>query len=383
MLTLPRRILVINLQHHGDVLLTTPVFAALKRQYPAVEIDAMVFAETAPMIQGHPDLTHIWKLPRSKDAGKGWKRLSAQVQLYRQIRQRQYDWALYPGDRWPGAWAALASGAALRVSHEIAKRDNCLWRWAFPRRLPCMTSGHMVERNLGFLRELGLQVDTRVDRCRMAFNSDDEARVRQKLTAAGIDGDYILVHPTSRWFFKCWEDDRLAEVISALAADGHKIVLTAAPAAHEMALIENLLALAPHPNVVSLAGQLTLPALAAAIAGARLFIGVDSAPMHMAAALDIPTIALFGPSNIEAWRPWSDKAIVISAADYGPLIAPGDVDTGTLERYLTNIPVEPVLEAARAQLARFSRNAHPGCRRIESEGQLPPRLSSSRESPSD
>jgi heptosyltransferase-3 len=71
----------------------------------------------------------------------------------------------------------------------------------------------------------------------------------------------------------------------------------------------------------------------------------------MAAALDVPTVALFGPSNIEAWRPWSDKAIVINAADYGPLITPDEVDTGTSERYLINIPIEPVLEAARALLA--------------------------------
>ena len=346
----PNRILVINLQHHGDVLLTTPVFATLRRLYPAVEIDAMVFAETVPMIQAHPDLSCIWKLPRSKDAGKGWRQLTAQLRLYLGIRRRRYDWVLNLSDRWPGTWAALASGAALRVSHEIAKRDNCLWRWAFPRRLPYMTSGHMVERNLNFLRELGLPVDTETDRCRMAFSDDDRALARQKLAAAGINGDYILVHPTSRWFFKCWEDDRLAEVISALAADGHKIVLTAAPAAHEMALIENLLALAPHPNVVSLAGQLTLPALAAAIAGARLFIGVDSAPMHMAAALDVPVVALFGPSKIDIWRPWSDKAIVISAADYGLLITPEEVDTNTQERYLSSIPTQPVLDAAQRQL---------------------------------
>ena len=121
-----------------------------------------------------------------------------------------------------------------------------------------------------------------------------------------------------------------------------------------MELVDGLLRRVNHPKVVSLAGQLSLPALAAAIAGAALFIGVDSVPMHMAAALDVPIVALFGPTHVHIWRPWSDRAVVIHAADYGPLIAPNDVDTATHERYLSNIPVQPVLDAVWHQLARFA-----------------------------
>lgn len=359
-LATPKRILVIRLQHHGDVLLTTPVFAALRRQYPDAEIDALVFAETVPMIQAHPALSRVWALPRSKDAGKGLARLRGQLGFWREIRQRNYDWVLHLNDRWPGAWAALASRAPLRVSYDMRKRDNPVWRWVFPHRVPEMHRGHMVERNLAFLRELGLPLVEGDQRCQMAFSAADQALARQKLAAAGVAGDYILLHPTSRWFFKCWEDERYAAVMTALAEEGHRIVLTSAPVAGEMAMVERLLALAPHPNIVSLAGQLTLPALAAAIADARLFIGVDSAPMHMAAALNVPTVALFGPSDIEAWRPWSDRALVISAADYGDLIAANDVNTGTSERYLSNIPVPPVLEAVRYMLEQLP-SAAPRC----------------------
>ena len=349
----PRRILVVRLMHHGDVLLTTPIFAALKRHFPGVEIDALVYAETVPMIAVNPDLSRIWPMPRSKDAGKGWARVRGLWTLMRQIRQRRYDWVLHLNDQWPGALAALASGAALRASYALDKRDNAVWRAVFPLRLPVVLHGHVVERNLAFLRELGVPLDGQDGRCRMAFADADRVLARQKLAAVGVDGDYILVQPTARWFFKCWEDDRFAEVLRALAEDGHRIVLTAGPDPRELALVETLRRLAPHPNIVSLAGQLTLPALAAAIAGAKLFIGVDSVPMHMAAALEVPSVALFGPTNVEAWRPWSDKAVVVHAADYGPLIAPNDVNTETDERYLANIPVQPVLDAARQQLARY------------------------------
>lgn len=350
-LATPRRILIIRLQHHGDVLLATPIFSALKRHFPGVEVDAMVFAETAPMIQANPDLTHIWKLPRSKEAGRGWSRLSANLKLLQAVRRRGYDWVLHMDDRWPGAWAALASGAHTRVSYLLPKRDNFLWARIFPQRIPTTDSGHVVERNLAFLRELGVPVDEQDTQCHMAFAPTDEVLSRQALSEAGISGDYILVHPTSRWFFKCWEDGRFAEVIMQLAQSGHKIVLTAAPSPKEMALISNILSLAPHPNIVSLAGKLTLPALAATISKAKLFIGVDSAPMHMAAALDVPTVALFGPTDVEAWRPWSDKAIVVNAADYGELIAANEVDTDTHERHLSNIQVQPVMAVIQTMLS--------------------------------
>lgn len=353
-LTPPRRILVTQLQHHGDVLLTTPIFAALKRHYPGVEIDAMVFAESAPVIAANPDLSHVLTLPRSKDGGKGLRRLSRTWALARQIRERRYDWVLHLNDRWQGAFAALISGAPLRVGYEIGKRNNIAWHTAFPLRVPDTYCGHRVERNLAFLRDFGVPIDTQDGKCNMAIGACDQALMEQKMAAAGISGDYILLHPTSRWFFKCWEDERFAKVIRTLAEQGQRIVLTGAPVPREMALVDSLLARAAHPNVVSLAGQLSLPALAAAIAKAKLFIGVDSLPMHMAAALDVPSVALFGPTQVDVWRPWSDKAVVIHAADYGPLIAPNEVNVDTDERYLSNIPVQPVLDAIQMQLARYS-----------------------------
>ncbi|MGE5385242.1 MAG: putative lipopolysaccharide heptosyltransferase III [Betaproteobacteria bacterium] len=350
----PRRVLVIRLQNHGDVLLTTPIFAALKRHFPGVEVDAMVFAETVPMLHANPDLTRVWALPRSRQAGRGLRRIGRLLNLMRGIRSRRYDWVLHLNDQWPGALAAAVSGASLRFSYDMEKRDYWLWRRIFPQRIPATASGHMVEQNLRVLHALGMTVDAADAPCTMAFDDVDAALARQKLDAAGVGEKYIVVHPASRWFFKCWEDDRFAEVIAAVARSGWKIVITAASEAKEMELVASMMRLADHPNVVSLAGQLTLPALAAVISKASLFVGVDSVPMHMAAALDVPIVALFGPTHVHIWRPWSQRAEVIHAADYGPLMAPNDVDTSTTERYLVNIPVQPVLDAVRRQLERYA-----------------------------
>jgi len=348
-----RRVLVIRLQNHGDVLLTTPIFSALKRHFPGVEVDALVFAETLPMLAANTDLAHVWALPRGQQAGRGLRRLRTFFSLMLQIRRRRYDWVLHLNDQWSGACAAAVSGAPLRFGYEIEKRDYWLWRKIFPERIVPTADGHMVEQNMRVLQALEVPIDAEDMRCTMAFSATDAELSRQKLVAAGVCGRYVLIHPTSRWFFKCWEDERFAEVIAALAASGRQVVLTSAPDQREVDLVNGLLRRVNHPLVVSLAGQLTLPALAATIAGASLFIGVDSVPMHMAAALKVPIVALFGPSHVHIWRPWSQRAEVIHAADYGPLIEPNAVDTSTQERYLANIPVPPVLDAIWRQLKRF------------------------------
>jgi heptosyltransferase-3 len=347
----PRRILIIRLQHHGDVLLTTPMFSALRRRFPGVEVDALVYAETAPMLAANPEVTRLWTLPRRGQAGRGLRRLAGFARLLRDIRRLRYDWVLHLNDQWPGAAVAAASGARLRYGYAMPKRDNWVWRAVFNRRAPEDHSSHMVETNLKVLAALGIEVDPRDATCTIAFDARDADQVHRELVAAGVNGGYVLVHPTARWFFKCWEDERFAEVIGSLVRAGRRVVLTAGPDRRELDLIDALLARVADPRVVSLAGRLTLPQLAAAIAGADLFVGVDSVPMHMAAALDRPIVALFGPTLVQRWRPWSQHAEVINAADYGPLIAPNAVDTSTDERHLKNIPVQPVLDAVWRQLS--------------------------------
>jgi heptosyltransferase-3 len=115
-------------------------------------------------------------------------------------------------------------------------------------------------------------------------------------------------------------------------------------------MIDTIMAGCPNARLHSLAGQLTLRQLASVIDHARLFIGVDSVPMHMAAALGTPLVALFGPSS-SFWRPWQAKGEVIWAGDFGAIPDPDDIDTNTDERYLDLIPTDAVIAAAKKVLA--------------------------------
>ncbi|MBN3049901.1 glycosyltransferase family 9 protein, partial [Pectobacterium brasiliense] len=110
-----------------------------------------------------------------------------------------------------------------------------------------------------------------------------------------------------------------ADLIDHLANQGQRIVLAGGPSAEELqTATTNLNHLANPAQVVNLTGQLALPQLAVLIDKATLFIGVDSAPMNMAAARQTPSVALFGPSNLKQWHPWQAPHTLLWAGDYRP-----------------------------------------------------------------
>ncbi|MET6306402.1 putative lipopolysaccharide heptosyltransferase III [Klebsiella pneumoniae] len=308
----PARILVIKLRHHGDMLLITPLIHALKQQYPAASVDVLLYEETRDMLAANPDIHHIYGLDRRwKKQGKRYQ-LKMQWQLIQTLRQQRYDMVLN-----------LAS----------TQQHNQL---------------HTVQQNLSILAPLGLQLNEAP--ARMGYSEADWAASRA-LLPEDFREHYIVIQPTSRWFFKCWREDRMSALINALSAEGYAVVLTSGPDAREKKMVDTIIAGCPQARLHSLAGQLTLRQLAAVIDHARLFIGVDSVPMHMAAALGTPLVALFGPSKLTFWRPWQAKGEVIWAGDFGPLPDPDAINTNTDERYLDLIPTDAVIAAAKKVLA--------------------------------
>jgi heptosyltransferase-3 len=310
-----RRALVIKLRHHGDVLLSSPVLSVLKDAAPHAEIDALVYADTAAMLRGHPALSRLHLQPRGRKGG--WRqRLDAERALLREMRERRYDLVVHLTDHPRGAWLA----AALRPRWSVAfARDAGQWWWrrAFThlaaQPVPASVPRATVERHLDLLRRLGLHPEPARRAPTLAVPEAARDSVRAKLRAAGWQGErYALVHPGSRWMFKAWTPEGNARVIDHLAGLGLSIVLTAAPDAREAQLCDAMLR-HTRTRCVDLRGQLSLEELGAAIEGAALFFGVDSVPMHMAAALGIPGAALFGPSDDREWGPWSDKLRVVAS----------------------------------------------------------------------
>ncbi|MNH02533.1 Lipopolysaccharide core heptosyltransferase RfaQ [compost metagenome] len=303
------------------------------------------------MLASHPALSNIFVIDRQWKKQGTKAHLRHELNLIRQLKGQGYDLVVNLADQWRSAIIARLTGARIRLGFDFPKRRGFLWRHCHTHLVPVSDHArlHTVEQNLSLLQPLGLpSLNQQVT---MSYPPQDWQTCEQLLRQRGITGDYIVVQPTSRWFFKCWSEEKMAAAISALQADGHRLVITSGPDTKERQMVERILALCPPQGVVSLAGQLTLRQLAALIDHAKLFIGVDSVPMHMAAALQTPCIALFGPSKLVFWRPWQVNGCVIWAGDFGTLPDPDAINTGTDERYLDLIPTDAVIAAARSRLA--------------------------------
>lgn len=346
----PTSILLIKLRHHGDILLTTPVARMLKAHFPKAPIDVLLYQGTDVLLKNNPDIRRTYSLDRKQ---KGWRKIWHQLQLLRQLRSERYDCVIHLSDQMQGALLTKLLTPKKSIGIDYPKRRNFLWRSCFTTLVPLFESNthHTVEQNLATLLPLEINPYGKERQCRLIISEEDRSTVKKILSSSGIDKPYLLVHPASRWFFKCWEDDHFAKVIQHFADHDWPIIITSAPEEHEIKLVRSILKKTHSYNILSLAGEVTLPQLAALIEGSRLFIGVDSVPMHMAAALQKDTVALFGPSKVKEWHPWMTRYRLIDARNYGPLLDPDDVDTGTTDRYLSNIPVQSVIAAIDELLA--------------------------------
>ena len=315
-----RRVLVTKLRHHGDVLLTSPVYSTLKRAAPHAEIDALVYLETAPMLANHPAIARIHTIDRD------WKRRGtvahalAEGRLLRELVARRYDLLLHLTEHPRGLTLAHLLRPRFAVTRERAD-GGWLWRRRFTHfyRLPRQTPRHAVEANLDALRRIGVYPDAADKKLVLVPDAAAHARADVLLREHGLAPmNFVHAHPGSRWRFKCQPAASSAALFDRIVAGGHRLVITGAPDSSERALIDEIRAIvspSTRAQLVDLAGQLTLPEVAALTARARVFVGVDSAPMHIAAAMGTPTLVLFGPSGEHEWGPWMvPQRVVVSGA---------------------------------------------------------------------
>jgi heptosyltransferase-3 len=336
------RALVIKLRHHGDVLLAAPVVSTLKAK--GVEVDALVYDDTAPMLAGHPGLSRLHVVGR-KWRTAGLSRISLERKLFATLRARRYDLLVHLSEQPRGAWLARTLGTRYSVAPRMPDRGG-FWARSFTHLYPIAPRRHQLEVNLDALRRIGLQPD-RAGR-KVEFVPGDEA---EKKIDGLIQSPFIHLHPASRWRFKCWPAEKNAELIDRLAAQGLPAVVTAAPDPDERALVDEILK-RTRSKPLNLAGQLSIKELGALTARAALFVGVDSMPMHLACAMGTPTVALFGPSGEQQWGPWNVLHRVVSSNHSCRPCGLDGCGGGKVSECLTFLPVDAVHAAVRELLSK-------------------------------
>jgi heptosyltransferase III len=347
------RVLVIKLRHLGDVLLTSPVFTVLKNHAPSLEIDALMYRDTESMLSGHPAIANVFTIDRGWKQQEWTSRLAHEWRLLHSLRARHYDLIIHLTENARGAMLSLLLKPPYSVARDYRAKRNRLWRNSFTHLYPVPARRHTVEMHLDALRRIGVQPRQDERRLTLVPGAEAERSVRELLARHGLTPKgFIQLHPTSRWMFKSWETDKNAALITALQDAGESIVLTAAPSEPELQFAARITTRLKKP-VVDLAGKLNLKQLAALTAQAKCFVGVDSVPMHIAAAMQTPTVVLFGPSGEFEWGPWQVPARVLTS-DH-PCRPCGQDGCGNSKKSecLTTITVEQVLIAIK-QMAMSS-----------------------------
>ncbi len=289
----------------GDVLLVSPLVKNLKFNYPDALIDIAVNKGTQEMITLNPNINDVIIYDReSIKKLKPLKRLIAELKFAFGLRAKKYDMVINTtkGDR--GAQLALVSGAKIKIGYEGSK--NILTKNVFTHILPKQELRHTLEMDLDTLRVLNLEIkDKKVE---IFWNEVDKSKVMNTLVQNKLQSKkYIHIHPVSRWMFKCIADRTMAMIIDFCEDKlNTKVILTASPDKIELAKIESILKLCK-TSPINLAGQFTLKQTACLNSHSKLFIGVDTAIMHISAANNIPVLAFFGPSGADHWGPWDNE----------------------------------------------------------------------------
>jgi heptosyltransferase III len=340
-----KNILVIKLKQPGDVLVSSPVLAALKEAWPQARVTYLVPRAAADMVRAHPQLDKLLVADRRQETwSRSWR-------LLQTLWQARYDLVLElsGGDR--GAFFTLATRAPERLGFERPGQPYWQRQSVFTRllRRPPVKM-HMVEQNLEAVRAVG--VEPQNPRLQFFWEDRVEARILNELETRGLKPkNFVVLHPGAGWRFKCWTAEGYARVIEYVQGVWKlPVVLTGSRAPHEQELIEEILGIC-RVAPINLAGQLTLQELGALIAKARFFFGTDSAPMHLAAAVNTPAVALFGPSGAFNWGPWGEGHLVIQKEMECVPCGQDGCEGTKISRCLTELTPEEVLE----QVDRFWR----------------------------
>lgn len=290
------KILIIKFRNIGDVLLSTPLIENLKIKYPDAKIGFALNKGCEAMITQNPNVSKIHIYDRNKLKKMSFlKRLFSEIGFAKEIKKEKYDIAinLTSGDR----GILIAKFANIKKIIGIKGKNKFISKFITDEIPNFKGFRHVVEQNLDALKTLNFE----------PFSKKVSVYSNENVDFLSLPKKFIHIHPTSRWMFKCISDDIMAKIIYLCENElGIKIVLTADKNETEMNKINSILSLCKS-KPINLAGRLNLKQIVTLSKKSSLYIGVDTAIMHIAAANDVPCIAFFGPSGAFEWGPWDNS----------------------------------------------------------------------------
>ncbi|MCI5167369.1 MAG: glycosyltransferase family 9 protein [Candidatus Electrothrix sp. GM3_4] len=301
-----KTICIIRTVYIGDVIMTLPILPALQEKYPKAKITFLTSTASAAVLQHNKYIDNIltfnpfWFYSGSV---RDW------LIFIKKLRLLRFDLLIETrADIRELALLAFWIPARFKVSYDVGGGGYLLTH-----RVPYPGLCHKVDYHLYLVRYLGCP--TEGAKAELFLTAEEEQKIVSILRDQGITGPFIAVHPGSRLVLKRWFPDRFAQVCENLFQQ-YRLPVVLVGAAEEVLLTEGIQAtLQGQQNqqcqAVSLAGALNIRQLAALLGRAALFLCNDSAPMHIAAAMKTPTLAIFGPSKSVETAPYSPAGKVV------------------------------------------------------------------------
>ena len=325
-------ILIVKMSSLGDIIHALPALSVLRKTFPRAKITWAVHPAFGGLLPGKPWIDDIYYVDRKKI-----KNMPYLLQVRRELHARRFDLVIDLQMIAKSALIAALSGGKRRVGYWDAREGSFLV--SHPIKGP-HAHGHIIEQLLDVAAALGGDVS------HFSFpfhdHGEETARVKQRLRAAGVAGPYVVLVPGTRGEHKKWPLSYWGELAKRLNEKGVFTVISGAPSEKDMgAAIKNM---ADSPLTVDFVGKTSLLELAALDEMAALHVSCDTGPLHIANAVQVPLIALFGPTLPDRSGPFGNPRADVLTAPH-----PGHPDSD-----MSAISVDQVLALALKKLERAS-----------------------------
>ena len=294
------RILIVRLSAIGDAIQTMPVACALRERFPDALLAWAVEERAGTLLRGHQALDELIVLPRGwlKSPGGVWR-------LRRRLRDFRFDVAIDVQSLTKSAVLAWLSGAPRRIGFGNPGGRE-LSTWLNNERVD-PKAAHVVDRYLELLRPLGIESPS--VRFQVPEHEQDRRSAEEMIRRAGVEKGFAIVNPGASWPSKLWPAERYAAVARHLGQRWRLATLVVWAGSSERALAEGIAGAGG--ATVQVAPPTMLPELAALSRRARLFIGADTGPLHLAAAVGTPCVGLYGPWPAARHGPYGPQHIAL------------------------------------------------------------------------
>jgi heptosyltransferase-2 len=296
-----KKILIIQTAFLGDVVLCTPLIKATRKLFPNSFISFLLIPQTENVLENNPHLNDIIVYDkRGKD--RGFKNF---LKMVKNVKVRNFDLAIIPHRYLRSALLAYLAKIPQRIGF-----DKGIDSFLFTQKVTYKNKWHEVERNLSLLNYFN---DETLDKAPELFPSpQDFSYVQELLQGSGIEASdkMVVIAPGSIWMTKRWLPERFAEVSDLLIKEaGTKVIFLGSKDDEKLCIeIANLMKGKP----IILAGKTSILQSAAIISQCKVILSNDSAPVHMASAMNKPVVAIFGSTIPEfGFAPYGESHIII------------------------------------------------------------------------